>query len=39
MALHGLRHVPIVDAQQRPVGFVAYRDILRFIEGLFDSAA
>lgn len=39
MALHGLRHVPIVDNEQRPVGFVAYRDILRFIEGLFDSSA
>lgn len=37
MALHGLRHVPIVDEDQRPVGFIAYRDILRFIQSSFTS--
>lgn len=39
MALHGLRHVPVVDGQDRPVGFIAYRDIMRFIERTFSPQA
>jgi CBS domain-containing protein len=32
MALHGFRHVPLVDEDGRPVGIVSLRDIMRFME-------
>jgi CBS domain-containing protein len=31
----GYRHIPLVDADQRPVGIVAMRDIVRFIVSMF----
>ena len=37
MGLHGFRHVPLVDAEDRPVGFISFRDIVRFIEENFAS--
>lgn len=34
----GYRHIPLVDAEHRPVGVVAMRDIVRFIVTLFPDA-
>ena len=31
----GYRHIPLVDDENRPVGVVAMRDIVRFIVSLF----
>ncbi|MFP6646886.1 MAG: CBS domain-containing protein [Candidatus Latescibacterota bacterium] len=40
MAIHGFRHVPLVDEDDRPVGIVSLRDIIRFMEEHFaDSEA
>ena len=39
MSIHGFRHVPLVDEDEKPVGFVSFRDIVRFIEKNFASAA
>lgn len=30
MALGGYRHVPIVDARERPIGIFSFRDLLRY---------
>ncbi|MDE0966056.1 MAG: CBS domain-containing protein, partial [Candidatus Latescibacteria bacterium] len=38
MSIHGFRHVPLLDEGGRPVGFVSFRDIVRFIEKNFTSA-
>ncbi len=35
MSVGGFRHIPLVDAESRPVGIVAMRDIVRFIVSLF----
>ncbi len=35
MGLHGFRHVPIVDDDARPVGFIALRDIVSLMEESF----
>ena len=35
MRFHGFRHVPLVDEDDRPVGFVSFRDIVRFVERNF----
>lgn len=35
MSIHGFRHVPLVDVDDKPVGFVSFRDIVRFIENNF----
>ena len=35
MRFHGFRHVPFVNEDDRPVGFVSFRDIVRFIEQNF----
>ena len=35
MSIHGFRHVPLVDEDDRPVGFGSFRDIVRFIEQNF----
>ena len=37
MALHGLRHVPVIDDGGHPIGFIAYRDVLGFLEGAFSD--
>jgi len=37
MGLHGFRHVPLVDAEGKPTGFISFRDIVRFIEQNFAS--
>jgi CBS domain-containing protein len=34
----GYRHIPLVDAEGRPVGIVAMRDIVRFIVSMFPDA-
>jgi CBS domain-containing protein len=38
MSVGGYRHIPLVDDQDRPVGVVAMRDIVRFIVSLFPDA-
>ena len=38
IGLHGFRHVPIVDEDERPVGFISFRDIVRFMEESFAAA-
>ena len=38
MSEGGFRHIPLVDADGRPVGIVAMRDIVRFIVSLFPDA-
>jgi CBS domain-containing protein len=38
MSVGGYRHIPLVDEQDRPVGVVAMRDIVRFIVSLFPDA-
>ncbi len=38
MGLHGFRHVPLVDDQDRPIGFISLRDIVNFIEEHFATA-
>ena len=38
MVLHGFRHVPIVDEDARPVGFISFRDIVSLMEQNFVSA-
>lgn len=35
MGLHGFRHVPLVDTDNVPVGFISFRDICEFIEDNF----
>jgi CBS domain-containing protein len=35
MAIHGFRHVPLVDDDGCPVGIVSLRDIIRFMEENF----
>jgi CBS domain-containing protein len=37
MSVGGFRHIPLVDALQRPTGVVAMRDIVDFIVDLFPS--
>ncbi len=32
MGLHGFRHVPLVDDDGAPVGFISFRDICHFME-------
>ncbi|MFH1570581.1 MAG: CBS domain-containing protein [Gemmatimonadota bacterium] len=32
MGLHGFRHVPIVNDEGQPLAFIAFRDIVRFME-------
>ncbi len=35
MSAKGFRHIPVVDDDDRPVGIVAMRDIVRFIVSMF----
>ena len=35
MGLHGFRHVPIVDDDEKPVGFISLRDIVGLMEESF----
>ena len=37
MGLHGFRHVPLVDGEGKPTGFISFRDIVHFIELNFAS--
>ena len=38
MGLHGFRHIPLVDDEEQPVGFISFRDIVQFIEDKFIDA-
>lgn len=38
MGLHGFRHVPLVDDDEKPVGFISFRDIVRFMEESFTAS-
>jgi CBS domain-containing protein len=38
MSVGGYRHIPLVDAQGRPVGLISMRDIVAFIVSLFPDA-
>lgn len=35
MALYSFRHLPLVDAENRPVGIVSFRDVVAYIERWF----
>ncbi|MEE2659087.1 MAG: CBS domain-containing protein [Candidatus Latescibacterota bacterium] len=35
MAVHGFRHVPLVDEDGCPVGYISLRDIIRFMDANF----
>ncbi len=35
MSVHGFRHVPLVDGDERPVGCVSFRDVVGLIERHF----
>jgi CBS domain-containing protein len=35
MAVNGFRHLPLVDAENRPVGVVSFRDVVAYIEKWF----
>jgi CBS domain-containing protein len=32
MSLHGFRHLPLVDAHNRPEGIISFRDVVRYIK-------
>ncbi|MEC9379397.1 MAG: CBS domain-containing protein [Candidatus Latescibacterota bacterium] len=38
MAVHGFRHIPLIDDDGRPVGVVSLRDIIRFMSQGVDVA-
>ena len=38
MGLHGFCHVPLVDDGGKPVGFISFRDIVRFMEESFTAS-
>lgn len=38
MHIGGYRHIPVLDGQDRPVGVVSMRDVVRFIVSLFPTA-
>jgi CBS domain-containing protein len=31
MALHGFRHLPLVDDDRRPVGVISFRDVVHYL--------
>lgn len=31
MSVHGFRHLPLVDEQQRPTGIISFRDVVRYL--------
>ena len=31
MAIHGFRHLPLVDEDNRPVGVISFRDVVRYL--------
>ena len=31
MAVHGFRHLPLVDADSRPIGVISFRDVVHFL--------
>jgi CBS domain-containing protein len=35
MSVHGFRHIPLIDEENRPVGIVSFRDVVDFIERQF----
>jgi CBS domain-containing protein len=35
MSVHGFRHIPVIDEENRPVGIVSFRDVVGFIERHF----
>ncbi|MEA2627370.1 MAG: hypothetical protein QOD06_3415 [Candidatus Binatota bacterium] len=37
MSLGGFRHVPLVDAERRPVGIVSVKDIVDYVVGFFPN--
>lgn len=37
MGIHGFRHVPLVDEEGIPVGYISLRDIVRFMEEMLSS--
>ena len=38
MGLHGFRHVPLIDDDEVPVGYISFRDIVRFMEETLSPA-
>jgi CBS domain-containing protein len=39
MGVGGYRHVPLVDAERRPVGMLVMRDVVRYIVAFFPAEA
>lgn len=39
MGVGGYRHIPLVDAQKRPVGMLVMRDLVRYIVNFFPAEA
>ena len=35
MDLHGYRHIPIVDEEDKPVGIISFRVALKFVDDLY----
>jgi len=38
MSIHGFRHIPLVDEENRPVGFISFRDIVRYLGDRYTAA-
>ena len=37
MAVHGFRHLPLVDEDHRPVGVISFRDVVHFLHNGVES--
>jgi len=37
MYVHGFRHVPLVDENNRPEGIISFRDVVRYLKQSFDE--
>ena len=37
MSMHGFRHVPLVDENNRPEGIISFRDVIHYLKQAFDE--
>lgn len=37
MSLHGFRHLPLVDDENRPIGVISFRDVVRYLRQSFTT--
>ncbi|MCA9926499.1 MAG: CBS domain-containing protein, partial [Anaerolineales bacterium] len=35
--MHGFRHVPLVDENNRPEGIISFRDVIHYLKQAFDE--